>query len=70
MAGGDHRYLHVLGVDGAVGAATPAGPDGVTVEVAGGGQLTVEFDPAGPGATLTLNGKTHALGATVATLPE
>ena len=68
--GGDQRYLHVLGVDGAVRSATASGPDGVTVSLADGRAASVTFDHDGAGATLTLDGTTHTLDATVAALSE
>lgn len=69
MPGGDQRYLHVLGVDGAARAITPAGADGVTVSLADGRQATVTFDRDAAGATLTLDGATTELGEGVAQLP-
>jgi DNA-directed RNA polymerase subunit L len=42
----------------------------VTINVAGGGQISVEFEHASAGATLTIDGETHTLGATVEALPE
>jgi len=70
VAGGDQRYLHVLGVDGAVRTATAAGADGVTVGLTDGRQVAVTFDHDGAGATLTVDGTTLTLDATVEALAE
>jgi hypothetical protein len=72
-AGGSNRYLHVLSLDGAVSSAVTTGTStqpGVTVNLAGGGTATVLFNRDGAGATLTMNGTTTALPATVCTLSE
>jgi hypothetical protein len=70
MAGGDHRYLHVLGVDGAVASAAAMGNTGVTITLAAGGTVTATFVRDSVGATLTMGGKTVTLGAGVDQLPE
>jgi hypothetical protein len=69
VAGGDQRYLHVRGDDGAVRTATAAGADGVTVGLTDGRQVAVTFDHDGAGANLTLDGTIHTLDATAQTLP-
>jgi hypothetical protein len=72
-AGGDNRFLHVLGVDGAVASATPSGSaaqPGVTIQLAKGGTASVQFTGDGLGATLTVNGVTTKLGEGVDTLAE
>lgn len=70
VAGGDNRYLHVMGVDGAVASATANGPDGVTVNLANGQTVTATFDHDSAGATLVLNGQTITLAAGVDALSE
>ena len=70
MPGGDHRYLHVLALDGAVSSASPSGATGVTLNLAGGGTATVSFVRDSVGATLTRNGVTTTLGAGVDALAE
>lgn len=68
-AGGDQRYLHVLGVDGAVVSAAATGSaarPGVTVTLAGGAQVTVAFARDEVGATLERGGVTSTLGGAVA----
>jgi hypothetical protein len=68
LPGGDQRILHVLSLDGAVTAITPE-TDGVTVTLAAGGTAKVVFQRDTVGASLTLNGTTTNLGATVDALP-
>ena len=70
VAGGDNRYLHVLGVDGAVASASANGSDGVTITLANGQTISATFARNGIGATLVLGGQTIALGAGVDKLPE
>jgi hypothetical protein len=70
VPGGDNRYLHVLGVDGAVASATANGAHGVTVKLANGQTITATFQPAAVGATLVMGGQTIPLSAGVAALPE
>jgi hypothetical protein len=69
LPGGDQRYLHVLALDGAVASATASGATSVTLNLAGGGTVTVSFSRDLAGATLTRNGVTTALGTGVDTLP-
>jgi hypothetical protein len=71
--GGNNRFLHVLSVDGAVSSAVTTGTStqpGVTVNLTGGGTATVLFNKDGAGATLTLNGTTIPLPATVDAIQE
>ncbi|MBS1118752.1 MAG: Fibronectin type domain protein [Deltaproteobacteria bacterium] len=68
--GGDNRYLHVLGVDGAITSATASGATGVTVQLIDGRTVTVAFDRDQAGATLTINGVATTLAPGLATLPE
>ena len=42
----------------------------VTVNLAAGGQITATFNRDAPGGSLTINGVTTPLTATVAALPE
>nr|MBA3452557.1 heparinase II/III family protein [Deltaproteobacteria bacterium] len=70
VTGGDNRFLHVMGIDGAVSSAAATGTSGVTVNVAGGGQVTVHFNRDTAGATVTINGATTTIGATVDVLAE
>jgi hypothetical protein len=70
LPGGDQRYLNVLSVDGAVSSASASGASGVTINLAGGGTVTVSFERDSVGATLVKNGATTTLGASVDTLPE
>jgi hypothetical protein len=70
VAGGDNRFLHVMGLDNAVSSAAATGPTGVTVNVAGGGQVAVTFNRDTAGATVTINGTTTTIGATVDVLAE
>jgi hypothetical protein len=69
VPGGDQRYLHVLWTGGAVSAVTGE-PEGATLQLAGGRTARVVFSRDGVGGTLTLDGATVQLGATVASLPE
>jgi hypothetical protein len=70
VAGGDNRYLHVMGVDGAVASATAEGPDGVTVHLTNGQTVTATFNHDGAGATLVMGGQTITLAPGVDALPE
>ncbi|MBA3541728.1 MAG: hypothetical protein H0T79_19090, partial [Deltaproteobacteria bacterium] len=70
MAGGDQRYLHVLSIDGAATQTTAIGDTGVTMQLADGRNVTIEFSRNTPGASMTIDGTTTALTATVDTLPE
>jgi hypothetical protein len=70
LPGGDQRYLHVLSADGAVSSSSTSGATGVTLNLAGGGTVTVSFNRDSVGATLVKNGTTTTLGAGVDTLPE
>jgi hypothetical protein len=70
VAGGDNRFLHVMGIDGAVSSATAMGATGVTVNLAGGGQVAVTFNRDSAGATVTIGGTTTTIGATVDVLAE
>jgi hypothetical protein len=70
LPGGDQRYLHVLSVDGAVSSTTVSGTNGVIVNLASGGQITATFNRDTPGGSLTVNGVTTPLTATVASLAE
>ncbi len=69
IAGGDQRYLHVLSIDGAATGVTSANDSTVTLTV-GGKVATIAFNRNGVGATLTYNGATTTLGATVAALAQ
>ncbi len=70
IAGGDQRFLHVIGIDGAVVSATAANDSTVTVRLASGDTVTVAFVRGNIGATLTYNGATSALAPGVDSLPE
>jgi hypothetical protein len=73
LAGGDQRYLHVLAVDGAVSSSVAAGTatqPGVTVNLTGGGQITVVFNRDTVGGSLTVAGTTTPLAAGIDTLAE
>jgi hypothetical protein len=61
MAGGDHRYLHVLSLDGSV-TALAAEAEGVTITLASGGTARVVFTRDAIGASLTIGGNTTTLG--------
>ena len=69
MPGGDQRYLHVLGVDGAVQSATVVG-DTATIVLADGRNVVVAFNHDAPGATLAVAGVSTTLDASIETLPE
>jgi hypothetical protein len=69
LAGGDHRYLHVLSLDGGASSVNAQGETGVTVNLAGGGQATVTFERDAAGATLELGGNTIDLSEGVDALP-
>jgi hypothetical protein len=69
LAGGDHRYLHVLSLDGAASSVTASGETGVTVNLAGGGQAKITFERDHAGAQLELDGNTVDLGDGVDPLP-
>jgi hypothetical protein len=68
--GGDNRYLHVIGIDGAVSSSTASGATGVTVNLAGGHTATVTFNRDTAGGSITLDGATTTLAAGVDALPE
>jgi hypothetical protein len=68
--GGDNRYLHVLGVDGAATSVTASGATGVTVNMAGGHTATVVFNRDSVGGMLTIDGVATPLAAGMTTLPE
>jgi hypothetical protein len=68
--GGDNRYLHVLGVDGAVTSATAAGANAVTVRLSNGRTVTAAFNHDAPGGTLTIDGAATQLTATVDVLKQ
>ncbi|HET9483143.1 MAG TPA: hypothetical protein VFO79_04230 [Xanthomonadales bacterium] len=70
VSGGDNRYLHVLGVDGAVTSATANGENGVTIALANGQTISATFQRDTVGATLVRGGQTITLGAGVDVLPE
>jgi len=70
LPGGDQRYLHVFSVDGAVSSTAASGTNGVTVNLAAGGQITATFNRDTPGGSLTISGVTTPLTATVAALAE
>jgi hypothetical protein len=67
VAGGDQRYLHVLSLDGAATSVTASGSTGVTVST-GGHTATVVFERDSAGATLTLDGVTTTLDASMGAL--
>jgi hypothetical protein len=68
-AGNNNRFLHVLTIDGAATGITSAGSDGVTMMV-GGKAVTMAFNHADIGGTLTIGGQATTLAAGVDTLPE
>jgi len=70
QAGGDHRYLHVISIDGSVTTATAQGDNGATIALANGQTATVTFNRDDIGATLNYNGATTTLGAGIDSLPE
>lgn len=59
-----------MGLDGAVSSAAASVTTGVTVNIAGGGQVVVNFNRDTAGATVTINGATTTIGATVDFLAE
>ena len=61
VAGGTQRYLHVMSVDGGVTSQTSAGSYGVTVNLATGKQVTVQFNADTIGGTLKMDGVTSSL---------
>ena len=67
MPGGDQRYLHVLSIDGAATGVAAASDSSVTLTV-GGKTATISFNRDAAGGSLTLDGATTVLGATVETL--
>jgi hypothetical protein len=67
--GGDNRFLHVIWIDGAAGSVTPAGADGVTLQL-GTASVTVQFNRDRIGGTLTIGGKSTALVTGVDSVPE
>jgi hypothetical protein len=70
---GSSRFLHVLSVDGAVASATRDDDGtaiGVSLVLAGGGDVTVRFESDTVGGTLDLDGTITTLAPGVATLPE
>ena len=68
--GGTNRYLHVLGIDGAVTSAAAAGATGVTVHLSDGRTATANFAADSVGGTLTIDGVATTLGSGVDALPE
>jgi hypothetical protein len=70
LPGGDQRYLHVLALDGAVSSASTSGATGVTLNLAGGGTVTVSFTRDSIGGTLVRGGVTTTLATGVDALPE
>ncbi len=64
-SGGDQRFLNVLSVDGAAATVAASGDAGVSIHLADGRDVTVAFNPADVGATLTINGTATALGVGV-----
>ncbi|HEY5923394.1 MAG TPA: hypothetical protein VIV11_17060 [Kofleriaceae bacterium] len=68
--GGDHRYLHVLSIDGSVASATASGDNAATIALANGKTATVTFNRDDIGATLEYDGATSTLGAGHDSLPE
>jgi hypothetical protein len=70
VAGGDRRYLHVLSIDGAIGSASAAGPEAVSILLTDGRVATVTFASSAIGGSLVLDGATHTLTATVDVLGE
>jgi hypothetical protein len=69
LAGGDHRYLHVMAVDGAVTSTTTAGDPahpGATVVLGDGRTVTVTFNRDSTGGSMTIDGTTTALTAGIA----
>jgi hypothetical protein len=69
VPGGDNRFLHVIWIDGAAGSVTPAGADGVSLQL-GTASVTVQFNRDSIGGTLTIAGKSTALATGVDSLPE
>jgi hypothetical protein len=70
LPGGDHRYLHVLSIDGAVTTATAANDSTVSVQLTNGKTATIAFERDAVGATLTYGGTAIPLGPTVDLLAE
>jgi len=73
-SGTSTRHLHVVWLDGAVGAATLDGADGVSLDLGAGKTAVVHFEPDAIGATLSITGGTatvdETLSAGVAAIPE
>jgi hypothetical protein len=70
MPAGDNRWLHVISIDGSATAVAASGTDGVTLTLANGKVVTVAFNRADVGATLTIDAQATTLGAGVDLLPE
>ncbi|HEY0190144.1 MAG TPA: hypothetical protein VGC42_03425 [Kofleriaceae bacterium] len=69
LKAGDNRFLNVIGLDGGATGVAAMGPDGVTL-MANGKLVTVQFNHADVGATLTIDGAPVTLAAGVDQLPE
>jgi prepilin-type processing-associated H-X9-DG protein len=70
MPGGDHRYLNVLFVDGAVTSVTANGETGAALVLADGRRVTIAFARDAVGGTIAIDGATTPLAAGIDTLPE
>jgi hypothetical protein len=67
---GDHAWLHVAYVDGAVTAVTATDATSADITLAGGKVVHVSFNASAVGGTLNLGGNNVTLGAGVDSLPE
>jgi len=73
QAGGDQRYLHVMGIDGAVTSTAAAGDaanPGATITLGDGRTVTVTFHRDSIGGSLTIDGTTTALTAGLSAFSE
>jgi hypothetical protein len=70
LAGGDHAWLHVAYVDGAVTAVTATDATSANITLAGGKLVHISFSPSAVGGTLKIGTETVTLGAGVDTLAE
>jgi len=67
---GDNRFVHVLTIDHAATNIAQMGPDGVTMTIGGNKIVTVVFNHASIGGTLTIDATTTTLGTGLDPLPE
>ncbi len=70
IAGGDRRWLHVAWIDGATTARQSIDDHTVQITLANGTVAKVSFNRDAIGATLTIDGDAHTLGAGLDTMPE